>query len=235
MSEKYAVYASGESRLSNSRKYKISDTMMKCDLFKAYFEESKDVNQDLSLNMFETEFIFLNTGSFNVEDYTSVGEINHAYNVLGYFGLDGLIRELDEHVYYLEMTRIPDYVEEKCKDYFLRTRFTSISNNTKLSEHFFTKHETHALDWDDLLINTKISETFFERHISNSKECKINFSMLCHNTNISEEFFEKYIDRVDWVNLSVNQSISENFIERHKDLVIWYILPLNSLGVVQLY
>ena len=163
----------------------------------------------------------LNSGNFNVENYNTVEEINNLYDVLGYFGIDSYIKILNEHVYWLEINKIPYNIDSK-KDIFQSNIIANISTNTKLSQDFFEKH-IDIVNWDKLCKNTNLSDSFFERYIHS-----LNWFSLCQNTNISESFFEKHIHRVNWVGLCQNTNISEAFFEKHIDMVNWILLCENT-------
>ena len=196
----------------NENKYELSQFMLESCLIKNYFDLYPDETV-INLTMFEDEFQTLNSGNYS-DSIDSIKQgcvsiINHAYCVLGYFGIDSLIKELDEHVYFLEMTKIP----KNNKKYFRNARKIQISSNTKLSESFFEKHMDWVI-WEYLCKNTSMSEAFFERHIP---EGKLDWRSLSANTSMSEAFFERHIPegKVDWYYITRNTNISEVFFQKY--------------------
>ena len=164
--------------------YTLSEFMKCCELFKACSEEN--IFQ-LHLSMFESEFKLLNSGKFDVTKYNTVDEINYIYDVLGYFGIESLIIELNEHVYFLEIIRLQ--IDDD--DFFVNCIKLLLSKNTKLSELFFERR-LHIVHWEVLCRNTNISEEFFQRHLDS-----VQWLSLCKNTNISEEFLQRPYIEID--------------------------------------
>ena len=92
-------------------KYVLSEFMKdKSDLIRECISLEKE-ELVIPLTQFEEEFKLLNSGEFNVNNYNTVEEINHMYDFLGYFGIDSLIKQLNEHLFVIEMTTVPLYAD----------------------------------------------------------------------------------------------------------------------------
>jgi hypothetical protein len=226
------------------RKYVISEFMLKeSSLIKETLLSTGEY--EIHLSLFEKEFIQLNNSSRSkFTEYKTVEEVNHMYDVLGYFGLDCLIQRLHTSVFIYELFRIPEHLNFKEIHYFLETRkiqfsslhlpesvfesnleyvhWTTLCKNTSISEEFFERY-LYFLDWNSLCGNPNMSEAFFRRHFH-----KILWPTLCTNTNISEEFFEENIRNVYWIWICKNTNISEAFFERHLEMIHWSSLSNNS-------
>ena len=222
------------------RKYAISEFMLK---------ESSLINETLSstkeyeihLSLFEKEFVELNNSYFS--ECKTVEQVNHMYNVLGYFGLDNLIQRLHTTVFISELFKVPESLNFKERYFFLNARkiqfsslhlpesvfesniayvdWETLCKNTSISEQFFERY-LYFLNWGSLCGNKNISEAFFKRHFD-----KILWPSLCTNINISEEFFEENIQNVYWLWICKNTNISEAFFERHLNMVHWFSLSNN--------
>ena len=148
---------------------------------------------------------------------------------MGYFGIDCLIKELDEHVYYLEMMNDISYLEMMNVDtkskFVISNRKRNISSNKKLSARFFETHPECTKFGSEWYRNPNIEEDFIE------KLEKISFPSACYNKNLSDEFYERHINELsenDWWTLSYNPNVSEAFFEKHSNKLHWPSLCLNT-------
>ena len=82
-----------------NRKYVISEFMLReSSLIKETILSTGEY--EIHLSLFEEEFVHLNNSyPSKFSECKTVEEVNHMYNVLGYFGLDNLIQRLHTMVF----------------------------------------------------------------------------------------------------------------------------------------
>ena len=223
--------------LYEERKYLISEFMLSnSNLIKEILLNSNDT--EIHMSMFENEFKALNSQTFNITQCKTVEDINKSYQLLGYFGIDSLIYELDIHVLITEMFRESNnhfykfarmiqfsslpLNETLFERYLEKIHWKTLCKNTSVPEEFLEKH-LNLISWRELSENSGISEGFFERHLKN-----VQWYFLCKNEGISEAFFERHFDKLVWVFICQNTNMSESFFERHLEMVNWRGISKNS-------
>ena len=189
--------------LYGTREYVVTGIMQESSLLDACSDDVK-----IQLEMFENEFRLLNVDDFDIVRYLtdSENDINHMYKVLGYFGLETQISELNMHVFYLELFRNPGY-QGDALDFYMQLRKNQFSSNTRITEKFFEKN-LDKVDWNLLASNISVSESFLARHSD-----KLNWFYVSRRSNLSPSFLDAFGNLLHVSELLQHKNIPASYYE----------------------